>query len=95
MDVSSQALLGISMAGHKPSFRSSGGLCISEKQTNKQTNTTLNLRKQYKSTTICLSYQIGKVHAVLAVLPVVFTVVFVAHLGFDQCEVAVRTTLHA
>lgn len=92
MDVSSQALLGISMAGHKPSFRSSGGLCISEKKT---TNTTLNLRKQYKSTTICLSYQIGKVHAVLAVLPVVFTVVFVAHLGFDQCEVAVRTTLHA
>lgn len=40
------------------------------------------------------TYQFGKVHTFLAVLPVVLMVVFVAHLGLHQGEVPVRTTLH-
>lgn len=40
------------------------------------------------------TYQFGKVHTFLAVLPIVFMVIFAADLGLHQGEVPVRTTLH-
>lgn len=90
--VYSQGLLGISMAGHKLSFRISGGLWC------KTAFSELHIPSLHVCIQMWLmklnTYQFGEVHSFLAVLFVVLMIFFAAQLGFYQREVPVRTAFH-